>query len=115
MNRNTSIVQALNARSVNVRKLGLHVHQHVGMEIHACWNIIPATGHNFRNCICRRIHSFKEYDFFLASIRRAGELDGACECFYGTCHAELREKAENCHYVRGGGGQTYVAQISTSI
>jgi len=74
----------------------------MGMEIHACWNVIPATGHYFRNCISRRIGTFPEYDLFLASFRRSGGLDGVCECFYGSCFVELQEKAEPCYYMRRG-------------
>ena len=104
MNRDTSIVQSLNSRSINGCKLGLHLHQHKGMEIHMCWNIIPATGCYFENCIARRIKTFREYDEFVASVCPRVGLDGACECFYvANCHAELRERAKPCHYVRGGG------------
>ena len=103
MKRDTSILQALYSRSVNGLKLGIHVHQHKGMEIHACWNIIPATGHYFRNCICRRIQSVKVFDVFLASIPRGGGRDWACVCFYGSCQCELRERAKPWHYNRGGG------------
>ena len=102
INRDTSIAQARNLRSINERKLGLHVHQHKGMEIYICWNIIPATGRYFRKCISRRIKSFEEYDMFLASILRGGGLDGTSECFYGSCQTELRERANPCYYVRGG-------------
>jgi len=106
MNRDTSIVQALISRSFNGRKLGLHVHQHKGMEIHACWYIIPSTGHYFRNCISRRIKSFEEYDFFLA--RSVGEAGWMGLVSVSTAVAMLSYERGQCLVITfGAGGQRH--------
>ena len=108
MNSHSSIVKSLIFRSIAGQKLWVDVHQHLSMDIHLCWYTIIEPGY-YKNCIVRRISTFREYNESVTSIRRSSKFDGACLCCYGSVFTMQRKKPKRCIYTDGRGSTSLLS------
>ena len=108
MNSHSSVVKSLTFRSITGQKLGVDVHQLLSMEIHLCCSSIIEPG-NYKNCILRRIGTFREYVEFMSSIRRSSKFDGACVCCYGSVFTMRRKKAKRRIYTHSRGSTSLMS------
>jgi len=107
MNYHSSIVKSVIFRSITGQKLGVDVHKHLSMEIHLCWSTIIEPDY-YKNCIVRRIGTFRDYNEFMSSIRPSSKYNGACVC-YGSVFTMQRNKAKCCIYTDGRGSTSLIS------
>ena len=84
------------SRCLTGHSLKIHIHQHIGIQLHLVWKVNDHNDYMSIRCSEREFTRYGDLLEFCKGLKN-GAFEGLCDCVYAHFLEFMKDKIEPCH------------------